>query len=116
MILLHKIYKLFLIISFMKNKSDKQISNIKKKILPILKKNKVVRAGIFGSYARGEENKKSDVDILVKINDKNFSLLDLVRLKVNIEKYLHKKIDLIEYESLHPLIKQVALKEEVRIL
>ena len=48
----------------MKNK--KQISKIKKKISPVLKKYKIKKAGIFGSYARGEQNKKSDVDILVQ--------------------------------------------------
>ncbi len=42
---------------------NKEIEKIKKKIVPILKKNKVVRAGIFGSYARGENKKNSDVDI-----------------------------------------------------
>lgn len=44
-----------------------KIESIKKKIVPILKKHGVVRAGIFGSYARGEQNKNSDVDILIEV-------------------------------------------------
>ena len=47
--------------------TKKQLNTLKKKIIPILKKNHVVRAGIFGSYATGEAKKKSDVDILVEI-------------------------------------------------
>jgi len=93
-----------------------QIDSIKKMVVPILKKNNVMRAGIFGSFARGEQKKDSDVDILVEIDDKNFSLLDLVKLKIVMEENLGRKIDLIEYSALHPMIKKNALKEEVRIL
>jgi len=95
---------------------NKEIEKIKKKIIKILKKNKVVRAGIFGSYARGEQKKNSDVDLLVEINSRDFSLLDLVKLKLMIEKVLNKKIDLIEYSTLHPMIKERALKEEVKLI
>jgi predicted nucleotidyltransferase len=44
-----------------------KIDEIKRKILSILKRYKVKRAGIFGSVVRGEENKESDLDILVEI-------------------------------------------------
>ena len=43
----------------------KEIKEIKDKIVPILKKNKVARAGIFGSYARGKQKKDSDVDLII---------------------------------------------------
>ncbi|MEK6855833.1 MAG: nucleotidyltransferase domain-containing protein [Nanoarchaeota archaeon] len=79
----------------MQNK--KKIDEIKKKILPILKEHRVTRAGIFGSYARGEEKKRSDVDILVEIDDENMSLLGFIGLKNLIEKALRKKVDLVEY-------------------
>jgi len=95
---------------------NKEIEKIKKKIIPTLKKNKVVRAGIFGSYARGENRKNSDVDILVEINDKGFNILDMAKLKILLEKTLNKKIDLVEYSMIHPLIKKTALSEEIRIL
>ena len=36
------------------------IAEIKRKLVPILERNDVKRAAIFGSYARGEENEKSD--------------------------------------------------------
>ena len=52
-----------------KIKKAETLASIKRKIIPILKKNHVVRAGIFGSYARGEQKKNSDIDILIKFND-----------------------------------------------
>ena len=93
-----------------------KIEQIKKDITPLLIENNVKKAGIFGSYAKGSQKKGSDVDILVEIEDKNFSLLDLVKLKMALQKILKKEVDLIEYSTLHPLIKKTALKEEVRIL
>ena len=98
-------------------KKDKnQIEKIKKKIVPILKKNNIKRAGIFGSYARGEQKKNSDIDLLIEIKNKNFSLFDLIRLKIYLEKKLKKEIDLTEYSSIHPLIKKEVLKEEIKII
>jgi len=95
---------------------NKEIEKIKKKIVPLLKKNKVVRAGIFGSYARGEETKDSDIDILVEINDKKMSLLGYVKFKHLLENALGKEIDLVEYSTLHRLLRKRVLKEEIRII
>lgn len=94
---------------------EKNIEKIKKKIVPLLKKNKVVRAGIFGSYARGEEKKNSDIDILIKPT-KDMSLFDLVGIKLEIEDELGIKIDVVSYKAIHPRLKKQILKEEVRII
>jgi len=99
----------------MKNKS--QINNIKKKILPILKKNHIIKAGIFGSYARGDNKKNSDVDILIQIkNGKKFSLFDMIGLQIEIEKRLKRKVDLITYESISPYLKRYILEDEIKII
>ena len=95
--------------------ADRNIEKIALKITPVLKKHGVTRAGIFGSYARGEQKKKSDVDILVKIN-KKASLLDIVALKLELEKIIGRGVDLGEYESIKSIIKKNILKEEVRII
>ncbi len=97
-------------------KPKKEIEKIKKKIIPILKKNKVTKAGIFGSYARGEQRKDSDIDIAVQINDKKMSLLGFIRLIRLLEETLNKKVDLVEYSAIKPIIKDSILNEEVRIL
>ncbi len=100
----------------MKHKiEDKQIREIAIKIVPVLKKHGVTKAGIFGSHARGEAKKKSDIDVLIKFEGDK-SLLDLIGLKMELENALKKKVDLLTYKSIHPLLKKNILNEEVRIL
>lgn len=93
------------------------IKSIKPQIVRILKKNGIARAGIYGSYARGEQKKKSDIDILIEAPEKRkFSLLDLIGLEIELKKALKKKVDLLTYNSLHPLLKKRILNEEVKII
>ncbi len=92
---------------------ENELKNIRPKLVKILKKNGIKKAGIFGSFARGEQRKRSDVDILI---DSNASLLKLVKLEQELAKALNKKIDLLTYEGLHPLLKEKILNEEIRIL
>ncbi len=91
------------------------IEEIKEKILPILKKYGVTRAGIFGSVVRGESKEDSDIDILVEIEGR-MSLLDFAGLKLEIEEVLGRKVDLGEYAVIKPVIKEQILSEEVVIL
>jgi len=93
----------------------KNLASLKKIIVPILKKNNVTKAGIFGSYARGDYTKKSDIDILIKFKGQK-SLLDLVRLERELKTKIKKKIDVVTYNSLHPLLKEKILKEEVKLI
>jgi len=99
-----------------KTKPNKEIEKIKSKIIKILMKNKVTKAGIFGSYSRGKQKKNSDVDIAVEINDKGMSLLGFIRLKLKLEDILGRKVDLVEYSVIKPLIKENILKEEIKII
>ena len=85
------------------------------KSLPLLRRNGVTKAGIFGSYARGEQHKGSDVDMLIQFKGRK-SLFDLVHLEKELEVAVGKKIDLLTYNSLHPLLKERILNEEIRIL
>jgi predicted nucleotidyltransferase len=92
-----------------------EIEEIKKKIIPILKKFNVTKAGIFGSYARGENKKKSDVDILAEIDNK-YSLFEVIGLKIELEKAVKKKVDLVEYALIRKEIRESILKDEIPIL
>ncbi|MDP4039909.1 MAG: nucleotidyltransferase domain-containing protein [Candidatus Pacearchaeota archaeon] len=92
---------------------NKEINKIKGKIISVLKKYGVKKAGIFGSYARGEQKKNSDVDILI---DFDGSLLDLVEMEMEIKKVLKKKVDLLTYGGINYLLKKRILSEEVNIL
>lgn len=99
----------------MNEEKTKQLEEVKKIIIPILKRNGVVRAGIFGSYARGEATKKSDIDVLIQFKGRK-SLLDLAGLEIELEEKLMKKVDVVTYNSLNPLIKEQVLKEEIEVL
>jgi len=91
------------------------IEDIKKRILPILRRYNVKRAGIFGSVVRGEAKEESDIDILVEIEDR-MSLLEFAGLKIELEEALGKKVDLGEYSVIKPIIREQILKEEMSIL
>ncbi len=90
-----------------------ELKTIKRQILPLLRKNKVKKAGVFGSYARGEQKRASDIDLLIEFKG---SLLDLVSLENKLQEQLGKKVDLLTYKSIHPLLRKRILREEVRIL
>jgi uncharacterized protein len=92
---------------------NKVIKEIAKKVLPILKKNKVAKAGIFGSYARGEHKKSSDIDMLIEVKG---NLMDVMKIEAQLVKKLHKKVDLLTYNGVNHLLKDKIFSEEVRIL
>ena len=96
------------------SKKNRDIRIIQKKIIPILKKNNVVKAGLFGSFARGESKKKSDIDILIQ-PPKGMGL-EFVGMKLELEEKLGKKVDLLTYKSIHPYLKKYILDDEIRII
>jgi len=90
------------------------LEDIKNKVRPILKKYGIQKAGVFGSAAR-EESSANDVDLLVKI-DRKISLLDFIGIQQELEDELDMKVDLVEYDSLKPSLKEDILKDEVPVL
>ena len=79
-------------------------------IQPILEKNDVEFAGVFGSRARGEETQDSDIDILVRFKNPT-SLSKFARLKKNLHEKLQIPVDLVTEQSLSPYLKDRALKD-----
>lgn len=90
------------------------LEKIKKKVRPVLKKYRIKKAGVFGSTARGEAE-ANDVDLLVKI-DQKISLLDFIGIQQELEDELDMKVDLVEYDSLKPALREDILKEEVPVI
>ncbi|MEK7624559.1 MAG: nucleotidyltransferase family protein [Patescibacteria group bacterium] len=84
---------------------------ITKQIVPILKRQGVIKAALFGSAAKGKMKKRSDIDILINFKGQK-SLIDLVRLQFELEEKLGKKVDLLTYNSIHPLLKNIILNEQ----
>ena len=94
---------------------NKQSEQVKHVVVDILKKSGVKKASLFGSVVKDNATQKSDVDILIEFKGKK-SLFDLVHLKMNLEDALGKKVDLLTYNSLHPLLKKKILDEQEVIL
>lgn len=93
------------------------ILEIKKKITPILKRHNVRRAAVFDSYTRKENKKGSDIDILIEFEkDARKSLLDLVGLRFDLEDELKIKVDVLTYNSIHPLLRNSILNSQKVIL
>jgi predicted nucleotidyltransferase len=91
------------------------VEKLSGQILPVLKRFGVKRASLFGSLARGEGGRESDVDILVEF-EPGKSLLDLAGLKIELEESLGRRVDVLTYSSLPPLLKDRVLKEQKPIL
>lgn len=100
---------------FIEEKINKNISKIKPQIIKIIKKSGIKKAGIFGSYARGEQKASSDIDILIEPT-KEIGFFEIIKLEDELKNKLNKKIDLLTYASIHKLLKKRILKEEIRII
>lgn len=72
------------------------------------------RVRIFGSTARGEANKNSDIDLLVNFSEGR-SLFDLIAFKNDVEDLLNRKVDVVSENSLHWYIKDMVIQEAVEI-
>ena len=97
----------------------KKPDNPKKAVLDIIEPylSSIIGVYLVGSYARGEQKKNSDIDILIEIpKGRKFSLFDLVGVQLDLEKILGKKVDILTYDSIYHLLRKKILNEEVRIL
>jgi Predicted nucleotidyltransferases len=73
------------------------------KVQSFLSGTDIIKAWVFGSYARGEETPSSDLDLLVCYDpSKHISLLTTIRYKLDLEKLIGKEVDLVEDGSLKP--------------
>ncbi len=85
----------------MRMSDDKKINEIKEKIKPVLKKYPISYAGIFGSFARGEEKSGSDMDIMIRLKPHSiFSLFDLIGVERELEQTIGRKVDLATEKSI----------------
>ncbi len=69
---------------------------------------------MFSSYVRGEEKKRSDIDILVEFSEP-VGLFEFMDMEEYLEKLLGVKVDLVSKKALKPRIGQRILKEVVYI-
>lgn len=90
------------------------ISSIGKEVISILENHGAKKVSIFGSYARGEQNPESDLDIIVEFSGKK-SLLDIVGIEQELSDKLGIKVDLLTEKSISPyLINRI--KKELMVI
>lgn len=91
---------------------------VKKEIIKIIRNSKpeieslygVHRLGLFGSYVREKQRKRSDIDILVSFK-RDIDLFDFLDLREYLEDQLHVKVDLVMESALKPAIGKRILSE-----
>jgi predicted nucleotidyltransferase len=89
---------------------------LEEKLAEICRKNDIVFMAIFGSFVRGEQNRKSDIDIAIEFErNSEKSLLDLVRIENELRKVFKRKVDLGTFSSLNPYIVE-DVKNEMRVI
>jgi predicted nucleotidyltransferase len=83
-------------------------------IVSILTRHGAERIAIFGSYARGEAKKRSDVDILVKFSRPK-SLIQLVQIEDEIRSTIHLNVDLVTENAISPHLAGTIRRDEMVI-
>jgi uncharacterized protein len=91
---------------------NRTIRIIRRNMPELRKKYRVRRIGVFGSYVRGEQRKRSDLDLLVDYYEVP-SLFEFVSLQIYLSDLTGKKVDLVRQPSLRPSIRKRVLQEVV---
>jgi len=76
----------------------------------LLRQYKVLRLGLFGSYARGEALETSDIDLLIE-TDRGMDLLSIVDLEMELTDILGRKVDLVSVKGLNKYIGPTIMAE-----
>ena len=94
---------------------NKEILEKLRELKPILKeKFGIEEFAVFGSVARGEDTKKSDIDIaVIKAKSKNY--FDLLEVKYFLKECLDKEIDIGYYDAIRPIFKKHINKDLINV-
>jgi uncharacterized protein len=95
---------------------DKIINILKKHKEELKKRYNIKEIGVFGSYVRGEDKVKSDLDILIEFEeDADVDLLKFVNMENYLSEIIGIKVDLVEKSGLKTRIGKHILKEVISI-
>jgi predicted nucleotidyltransferase len=84
------------------------LDNIKiESIKNYFKTRPVLKAYLFGSYVRGNANSESDIDILVDLDYSQRIGLQFIQMKLDLEKLLNNKVDLVSSNGISKYIKPI---------
>jgi predicted nucleotidyltransferase len=80
----------------------------------LLERYHIVKIGLFGSYARGDQNINSDIDLLVEFEEGTQNLFELKQqIKNFFQENLHLEVDICREKYIKPRIKNSILKETI---
>ena len=74
----------------------------------------VLKAWLFGSYARGEQTADSDIDILIQ-PDKSVGLFKLSGMHLDLQELLNLEVDLVTVKGLRPFARESADRDKILI-
>ena len=98
-------------------KGQNSINQLKEQLAPILRRHGVARAVVFGSMARGDANKSSDLDLSVEFKPEiKTTLFSIFDLQYEIEDLLGKKVHISLPENLKPFLRERIIRELIYIL
>lgn len=98
----------------MRKKIDQIIIKLRENMPVLREKYKVKYLGVFGSYVRGEQKKRSDLDILVEFQEP-VGLFEFMELEEYLAKNTGVKVDLVSKKALKPRIGKHILEEVINI-
>jgi predicted nucleotidyltransferase len=90
------------------------LDQIKESVIPIFKQYGVSQAGVFGSYARGDDHPGSDIDFLIHLGQR-MDLIQFIRLKAQLQDALGKRIDLVTDDTIIPYFEPDIRKDLITI-
>jgi len=86
------------------------LERLRPTVLRIARSHGVRNLRVFGSFARGEQTRRSDLDLLVEM-PVGSSLLDLAGLKIDLEEAIKRKVDVVPAKCIKPLLRAHILSE-----
>lgn len=84
----------------------------RQQILRLASQHGISNVRVFGSTVRGDEIKDSDIDLLVNVENGR-DLFDVGAFSMDVEKLLHRRIDVVTENALHHIIRKTVLEEAV---
>ena len=88
--------------------NDAKINAIK----DFFSKQPVLKAYLFGSYSRGEQNDESDIDLLVELDYSQPIGLEFIQMQIDLQNLLNQKVDLVSARGLSKYIRPIIEKEK----
>ena len=93
----------------------KELEQYQKLILPVLQRYLIKRAAFFGSFAKGTNTAKSDVDLLIEPS-KGFTIIEYFELEREISTLTNRKVDIVEFSAIKSSIREEVLSSAISIL